>query len=657
MAKPAHAGKAKASQAADRERARVAALIDGHQAQEAEAALRAMLQKNRGDIWAWFQLTLLQHESQRHAEALLSIQRALALAPGFAPGWQSQATVLQALGHNEQALKSFDEALRLEPASPYALLNSGVLLGELSRPQQALERFLRLLALQPTHKSALANCSVLLDQLGQQQAAVAMVERLLQQDPQHPYGLGLLSFGRLRACDWRDIEPLSQAIVAGVRAGQRVCRSFALMALPSTAADHLQAARIFAQHRIAPAPALWRGERYDRQHHQRLRIAYVSPDLREHPVSHLMRGIFQRHDRSRFETIAISIGANDGSAMRQQLERCFDHFIDLADQGPLQIAQRIRALEVDILIDLAGYTADGRPAIFAHRPAPIQVSYLGYPGTLGTAHMDVILADRHVIPPEHHAFYAERVAYLPDCYLPAPADIALPAATPSRADCGLPETGPVLCAFSHSYKLHPTLWSVWMRLLQQLPGSVLWLAVPDSAAQANLQREAQVRGVDPARLVFAPRLPRVEDHLARYRLADLFLDTSPYNAHTTAADALLAGLPVVTLQGDAFPARVAASLLHAIGLPELITTSAADYEALVLQLLRDAPRLLALRARLAANRATQPLFDTDRLCRNIEAAYLAMHAEHSGGSRALTPTLSRERERELGQSVTGLQHA
>ena len=604
------------------DKVRVALLYEGGRIKEAEALIRQMLVKNGNDVYAIFHVSLSLYNNRRYAEGLRQIERGISLAPAFAPNRYAHAMMLQALGRNEDALQSYDKAIELQPDYDSALLNSGVLLRSMFRYHQALERFEQLLASAPDHQAALGNCATLLAQLSQPERAIPMFERLVQLNPGYPFGQGMLCYERLRSCDWTDLEPLSQAIVEGVRAGREVCRSFALMAIPSSASDQYLCARTFATRRFPKAAqSLWNGERYC---HPRIRIGYVSPDFREHPVSHLMSGIFERHDRSRFETIAISIGLDDKSRFRRRLEKSFDQFIDMAGQGSLQIAQRIRDMEVDILIDLAGYTSDGRPEVFAYRPAPIQATFLGYPGTLGTDYIDYIIADRHVIPPEHQAFYAEQVAYLPDTYLPTDSSVQVAARTPSRAECGLPETGAVLCAFSHNFKVHPALFDVWMRLLVQVPDSVLWLASRDGAMQAHLKREAQARGVDPARLVFAGRVPLVEDHLARYRLADLFLDTSPYNAHTTAADALLVGLPVVTCQGAAFPARVAASLLHAIGLPELITQSLAEYEALVLQLITDPPRLQEIKARLQSNRQTHPLFDSDRFCRNLEAVFLAM---------------------------------
>ncbi|MEY8878674.1 MAG: acetylglucosamine transferase, partial [Leptothrix sp. (in: b-proteobacteria)] len=358
------------------------------------------------------------------------------------------------------------------------------------------------------------------------------------------------------------------------------------------------------------------------------------PDLREHPVGHLMAGVFERHDKSRFETIAISLGIDDGSRLRGRMQACFDRFIDARAMSSRQIAELMRTLEIDVAVDLAGFTSDSRSDVFGLRPAPVQVNYLGYPGTLGTTYMDYIVADRHVIPPEHQRFYDEQVVYLPDAYLPPAADVQISDRTPSRAECGLPEQGVVFCSFNHDYKISPHMFALWMRLLKRVPGSVLWLMSRAELSQRNLRRSAAEQGVAPERLIFAQRVPRVEDHLARYRQADLFLDTHPYNAHTTAADALLAGLPVLTCMGNAFPARVAGSLLHAAGLPELVTHSPDEYESLAFALATEPARLTMLRHKLAEQRSSSALFDIQAFCRHLETTYIAMWRQAQlGGAR------------------------
>ncbi|HQY07553.1 MAG TPA: tetratricopeptide repeat protein [Burkholderiaceae bacterium] len=611
-----------------------------HQGQvgEAERLLRRYLGAFPADPAALYSLAVILLKQPDVPAAMALLDAAVQAAGHFAPLWFAHGTALQGLGRREEALASYDRALALQPDYSEVLINSGVLLRDLHRHGLALERFNRVLITQPNHQTALANCAVLLTEFKRSEDAQRMLERLLTLNPGYDYGVGLLAYERLHVCDWHDADALKQRVLDGLRAGQRSCKSLGLMALSDSAEDHQRCARLFtAQRYPKSAEPLWRGEVY---RHERIRLAYVSPDLREHPVGHLMAGIFERHDRSRFETLAISIGSDDGSLLRARIQGAFEHFIDARTMGSRQIAQRMRELEVDIAVDLAGFTSDSRSEIFAQRPAPVQVNYLGYPGTLGTDYMDYILADRHVIPPEHHRFYDERVVYLPDAYLPPASGLTLAERTPSRAECGLPEDGVVFCSFNHDYKISPHMFAVWMRLLAQVPGSVLWLMSRSELSQRHLREEAQRAGIAPQRLVFAQRVPRVEDHLARYRQADLFLDTHPYNAHTTAADALLAGLPVVTYRGQSFPARVASSLLNAAGLPELVTDSAEAYEALALALARNPQRRADLRQRLAGlQQQRSALFDTDGFVRDLESSYIAMvRAARLGGARdALAP--------------------
>jgi predicted O-linked N-acetylglucosamine transferase (SPINDLY family) len=367
-------------------------------------------------------------------------------------------------------------------------------------------------------------------------------------------------------------------------------------------------------------PPLWQGEVYA---HDRLRVAYLSADFNEHPTAYLTAGLFEQHDTSRFEITALSFGQNDNSPARRRLEAAFEHFIDVGGNSDQEIAALMRRTEIDIAVDLMGFTKDHRLGVLARRAAPIQVNYLGYPGTTGAPYMDYILADATVIPEDHDAFYAERVVRIPGTYQINDNRRAIGQRTPTREECGLPQNAFVFCCFNNPQKITPEIFDIWMRLLQATEGSVLWLITGIAKAAANLRLEAEKRGVAPERLIFAPKAS-VADHLARHRLADLCLDTLPYNAHTTASDALWAGLPVLTCLGETFAGRVAASLLKAIGLDALITRTLAEYEALALRLARDPAYLAALKDTLNRNRDTSLLFDTQGATRHIEAAYQTM---------------------------------
>jgi predicted O-linked N-acetylglucosamine transferase (SPINDLY family) len=430
-------------------------------------------------------------------------------------------------------------------------------------------------------------------------------------------------------CDWRRFSEDIAAIAQGLHEGKRIVNPFINVQLSQSMADQLQCARIWTAHEapVSPTP-LWRGERYS---HGKIRIAYVSADFHAHATSALMAGVFEQHDRSRFETVAISFGPDDRSAMRARVMGAFDRFIDVQTKSDGEIAQTLRQMEIDIAVDLKGYTKQNRSRIFAHRAAPIQVNYLGYPGTMGAPYIDYIIADRIVVPDEHRAYFDERVVYLPDTYQCNDSKRPLMSAALSRKAAGLPDHAFVYCCFNNNYKIVPAIFSVWMRLLRGVEGSVLWLLEDTPEALANLRREAEAAGVSGTRIVAAQRTSG-EEHLARHCLADLFLDTQPYGAHTTASDALWMGLPVLTVLGPTFASRVAASLLHAAGAPELIAPSLHDYEQAALRFAREPQALAALKAKLVHNRGESTLFDTTRFTRNLESAYAAMWQRHQQGA-------------------------
>jgi protein O-GlcNAc transferase len=376
--------------------------------------------------------------------------------------------------------------------------------------------------------------------------------------------------------------------------------------------------------------------------HGKIRIAYLSADYREHAVAALIAELFELHDRARFEVLGISFGPDDQSSLRARLVRAFDQFHDVRSKTDLDVANLLIDLQVDIAIDLNGHTEGARLGILAHRPAPVQASYLGYASTTGAEFIDYVIADEIVLPFDQQPFYTEKIVHLPDCFLVNDAKKAISSTAPTRREAGLPDVGFVFCSFNNSFKITPSTFDVWMRLLKAVEGSVLWLSHANDEATVNLRRQATARGVDPARLIFAPKVARLEDHLARQRLADLFLDTLPYNAHTTASDALWAGLPLLTCRGASFAGRVATSLLHAVGLPELAASDLGEYEALALRLASDASLLRGFRHRLGQDRAACPLFDTDRFRRHIESAYTTMWDIHRRGEGAKSFSVARD---------------
>jgi predicted O-linked N-acetylglucosamine transferase (SPINDLY family) len=444
----------------------------------------------------------------------------------------------------------------------------------------------------------------------------------LKLDPEYRYGQGSFVFSKLCACDWRDIEDEKAKALAQVHEDKPAIAPFECIAISDDPSDALAAARILLREEHSePFEPLWRGEKYV---HDRIRLAYLSANFHDHAVARLLAGVWENHDKTRFETVAISFGPDDDSAMRKRLACAFERFIDVRDRTDHDTASLLRDMEVDIAVDLMGYTEESRPGILKHRPVPVAVNYLGYPGTSGADHADYILCDAMVIREADRRHYSEQVVYLPHAYLPNDSKRLISELPVSRSEAGLPAEGFVFASFNNSYKFTSAIFDVWTRLLTAVDGSVLWLPQGNPAALVNLRREAETRGLAPERLIFAPYAPSQEVHLARLRLADLCLDTHPYNARAGACDALWAGVPLVTCMGSTFAGRVAASALHAAGLPELVSSSLDAYEALALKLAGDSAALAGIRTKLAHNRDTHPLFDTTRFTRNFEAALSAM---------------------------------
>jgi predicted O-linked N-acetylglucosamine transferase (SPINDLY family) len=556
----------------------------------------------------------------RYEEALASYDGALAHAHDHAEAHRRRADVLILLNRIEAGIAAYDRAIALAPGDADAHAGRGAALDAARRFDEALASYDTAVTLKPDFAAAHHHRGDVLLRLKRYPEALASYDRAVALAPHTDLLEGVRLHVKMHLCDWRDFDADCARLRAAVADGRIAAHPFALIAIPSTPALQRRCAETYlaSNHPPAATPS-WRG----RGDHARLRLAYLSADFHAHATATLAAGLFEQHDRARFETYAVSFGPDDGSDMRGRLIRAFDHFIDVRNEDDAAVAARLRALEIDIAVDLKGFTQGARTGILAQRVAPVQVSYLGYPGTMGAPYVDAIIADRVVIPAGQRAHFSEQVIELPDSYQINDATRAIADTPMSRADAGLPSRGLVFCCFNDTYKITPDVFDIWMRLLRDVDGSVLWLLAGNIYAPDNLRREATARGVAPQRLVFAPRLPS-DEHLARQRLADLFLDTHPCNAHTTASDALWAGLPLVTCAGETFAARVAASLLHAVGLPELVTQSLADYEALALKLARDAALLASIRDKLAHNRRTAPLFDTRRTTRNLEAAYSQM---------------------------------
>ena len=558
---------------------------------------------------------------QRHALAVASYDSALALKPDYPNALYNRGNALRELKRLAEAVASFDGALALRPDFAEALNNRGNALQDWQRHAAAVASYEEALAIRPDYADALSNRGFALLQLKRPAAALASFDQALAIDPGHGHAFGGVAEAALAACDWARAELLAGELELRITQRGSIVSPFTLLGYGVGPALQLECARRYLAYKVpAPAPPLFQGEARRRD---KIRIAYLSSDYRRHAVGFLMAGLIELHDRARFEVVGVSYGPDDESSIRARLMRSFDQFHDVRSMSDLDVAKLLVDLQVDIAIDLNGYTQGARPGILAHRPAPIQASYMGFVGTMAADFIDYVIADKTVLPLDERRFYTEKIVDLPDCYWVTDHKLEIAQRTPTRSEAGLPEDGFVFCCFNNNYKITAPVFDVWMRLLGAVEGSVLWLLQDSADSRARLCGEAAARGIDPARLVFAARA-EPDAHLARHRLADLFVDTLPYNAHTTASDALWAGLPVLTCRGSTFVGRVATSILQAVGLPELVTSDLEAYEALALRLATDAPLLRGLRDRLAQNRTTWPLFDTDRFRRHMESAYATM---------------------------------
>lgn len=564
----------------------------------------------------------------RFAEAAASFDSLLAAHPGEPAALMGRGAALRALGRHAAALADHESVLAVDARNADAWAGRAVLLRHIRRIDEALESFNQAIALVPGFTDALQNRGDLhWSERRDHDAAVADLEKALALEPERGLLRGSLLHLKMFAGDWTKFDRDVALVHEGVRAGKLVIHPFAYQALVESPADSQACSRLYGQGRY-PAQT---SQPIAASAREKIRIGYVSGDFREQAVGLLMAGLYEQHDKDRFEIVAFNTGDASHDDIRQRAVAAFDRFIDIAQLSDSAAADRIRREGIDILVTLNGYFGAEGLSIFAHRPAPVQVSYMGFPATLGLPYIDYILADRIVIPEGERRFYDEQVVWLPESYWVNDSRREIAGAVPSRADCGLPADGFVFCNFNSSYKLTPETFASWMRVLSQVPSSVLWLLAGNNPHLAdNLRREAKDAGVAGERLVFAP-LASSAQHLARLQLAGLSLDNLPYNAHTTAADVLWAGVPIVTCRGTTWPGRVAASLLKAIGLPELICETIADTEALAVHLAQEPDRLRAVKDKLAENRLTTPLFNTARFARHMEAAYAEMIARHRRG--------------------------
>jgi predicted O-linked N-acetylglucosamine transferase (SPINDLY family) len=593
---------------------------------EAARIYRDVLRRRPNHFDALHLLGVIAFQTGHTERAVELSGKAIALKPDSTEAHHIRGLAFAHLKRREDALASFDRAIALKPDSAEAHYNRGLVLIGLKRLEDALANFDRAIALQPDLAEAHNNRGLTLSELKRFDEALASYEKAVSLRPGMQSVLSNIMTAQMAICDWRNFEAAVAQLVEKVE--QAEVTPHLLLTVSDSPELQRKAAEIWALAKHPSNNAFPTIAKHPKP--EKIRLGYFCSDFHDHPTTRLVVELFEKHDRARFELVAFSFGPNVNDEMRQRLSAVFGNFIDVRDQSDRDVAALARRLEIDIAVDLNGFQKNSRTGIFTFRAAPIQVNYLAYPGTMGSNCIDYLIADPILIPTSSQRYFSEKIVYLPNSYQANDRKRRIADKALRRSEVGLPDDGFVFCCFNNNFKITPDVFEIWMRILKHVAGSVLWLFESNASVAANLRKEAIARGINPERLVFAERMP-FPDHIARHRLADLFLDTLPYNAHTTASDALWAGLPVLTRVGQTFAGRVAASLLTAIGLPELITSTPQAYEDLAIELAAAPNKLATIKHKLAENRVATPLFDTELFTKHIEAAYAAMYDRcHAG---------------------------
>ena len=558
---------------------------------------------------------------QRQKEALISFKKAIELDPENAEACNNAGGVLGYLERQSEAKHYFLKALEIMPEHDEAHYNLAVLLGDQKNYDTAKKHYLQHLKINPNHFNALNNIGTLYAIKKQYVEACRYFQKALKLQPSHANALSQLAINQRQCCDWSEFKQMQKRLPQWQQSNYKgTPNPFSFLLWADSPQAQQQCARAYTQSNLKPDTQNINA--HPSPDDTRIRIAYISADFREHPISYLTAELYELHDRNQFEITAIAYGAKDKSPMRERLLNAFDHFYDVDHLSDIEVAELIASKGIHIIIDLVGLTQGNRAGVLARRPAPIQINYLGYVGTMGAEYIDYIIVDKFSVPPEQQPFFDEQLLHLP-CYMVIDTQREISTETPTRIACGLPNEGFVFCSFNNSYKITPDIFEIWMRCLGNVTGSVLWLLGDNEWAIENLRNEAKKQGIDPTRLIFAPRTDSA-NHLARHRLADLFLDTLPVNAGATASDALWMGLPLLTCAGNSFVARMGGGLLHAAELPELVTHSLEEYEALAVELATAPEKLAKLREKLITNRNNAPLFNSKAFCQDFEQALITL---------------------------------
>ena len=561
-------------------------------------------------------------------ESLACYEKALALNSQDYEAWMYKGLILNSLREYDGAINAYDICIQIQPTYWRAFLSKADTLHELKRYDEALICLDKAISIEPNYAEGWSNKAATLTELKRYDEALFDFEKALKLKPSIDWLLGNIVHAKMQTCNWDHLDENLINLEKQIQSGRKASFSFALLSLFDNPTLHKQAAEIYINTKYPPNDEL--GDILKTPKKEKIRIGYYSADFKNHPVSMLMAELFELHDKSRFETYAFSLGADDESQLRQRLTKSFSQFIDVQAMSDRDIAELSRKLGIDIAVDLGGLTQNARTGLFAYRSAPIQVNYLGYPGTLGANYIDYLIADKNLIPVDSQKFYAEKIVYLPHTYMVDDSTRIVSNRQFSKKEFGLPEDTFIFCCFNNAYKFNPQVISSWAKILKEVDESVLWISENNNTFKENLLAQFQKHNIERSRVIFASRIEPPEDHLARYVLADLFLDTQPYNAHTTAVDSLKAGVPVITLVGQSFACRVAASLLHAIELPELITTTQSEYENLAVNLAKNPNKLSAIKNKLVNKRSSSALFNTSLFTKHIESAYIQMYERHQG---------------------------
>ena len=566
----------------------------------------------------------------RYDDAIEMYERAIAIKPDYQDAWLNKGFALSKLKRLKDAVLSCNSAIQINPNSAKAWTDKGIILSENGQHLEAIEFYDRALMLNEHYFEAWADRGSALQEIKMLEEALKSYQNAYQNKKNLHYLLGDIVALKLQMGQWNLLSENLNEICKGLIDKQKIINPFKFLSTFDSPEMALEVAKIWVADRYPEKNIL---PKIQFKPHKKTRIGYFSADFRDHPVSFLTAELFELHDREKFETYGFSVrGAGDDDGTRLRLKKAFDHFIDVENKNDIEIAKIARDFEIDIAVDMGGHTQFAPTGVMSHRAAPIQVNFLGYPGTMGAKYIDYIIADNVLIPEESQKFYIEKIAYLPDTYMVDDSFRLASEKLYTRAECGLPESGFIFCCFNNGYKFNKVMLESWSRILKATANSVMWISENNETFRKNLINEFSSLGIDSNRIIFAKRVDLMADHLARYKLADLFLDTNPYNAHTTAVDALKAGVPVLTLQGRAFAGRVAASLLSAIGLPELIVSSLEEYEALAIDLANNPQKIKYFKNKLLENQNKEPLFDTKRYVKNIEAAYIQMYRRYIEGT-------------------------